>query len=86
MICCPRCISLRNVLQDSFLIFDSDNNQGKLGYGFPISGTTPFVLTDFFGDYSSTLIVGNRNIVYAYKCWRDNNCNGDQFSKGIVTE
>ncbi len=43
------------------------NNEAKLRAGFPLAGTTAFVLADFLGDKSETLIVGLRNSIVAYK-------------------
>jgi len=43
------------------------DNKAQLRAGFPLSGTTRFVLADFLGDKSETLIVGLQNAIVAYK-------------------
>ncbi len=43
------------------------DNQGILRKGFPLAGTTRFSLLDLLGDKSETLVVGNKNVVLAYK-------------------
>lgn len=54
---------LNKPLQQIYLY---DNN-AQLRAGFPLSGTTRFVLADFLGDKSETLIVGLQNAIVAYK-------------------
>lgn len=43
------------------------NGAGKLYRDFPLAGTTPFEITDFFGEGIPALIVANGSSVYIYK-------------------
>ncbi len=43
------------------------NEEQRPATGFPLAGTTPFVLDDLFEESEEILIVGNRNSVYAYR-------------------
>jgi len=45
-------------------LFDAD---GRLLNGFPVAGTTRFEVVDLFNEQGNTLVVGNRDRVYAYK-------------------